>query len=136
MNYFVYLSSRLEVRFHHMDSQAGKQQYDFKMGSKDKKTAGNTMKAGKDGYIPQPFDLSGIVFTEDIKSKVEKIARNVHEVWAAKRMAEGWSYGPERDDEHKRHPCLCRYEDLPESEKEYDRATVESTLKAFLYLDK
>ena len=30
---------------------------------------------------------------------------------------------------------ICRYEDLPESEKEYDRATVETTLKALQYLN-
>ncbi len=58
------------------------------------------------------------------------IAKNVHEVWAANRIAEGWRFGATRDDEHKLHPDICRYEDLPESEKEYDRATVEATLKA------
>lgn len=95
----------------------------------------DTMKVGKDGYNPAPLDLSEVTLPECIKSKVEMIARNVHEVWAAKRIAEGWRYDTTRDDKHKFHPCLCRYEDLPESEKEYDRATVETTLKALLHFN-
>ena len=89
---------------------------------------------GKDGYTPHPLDLSKVTLPENMQSKVEMIAKNVHEVWSAKRIAEGWRYGTTRDDELKFHPCLCRYEDLPESEKEYDRATVEATLKALWYL--
>lgn len=88
---------------------------------------------GKDGYIPHPFDLSKVTLPEDIQSKVETIAKNIHEVWAEKRISEGWRYGTTRDDEHKFHPCLCRYEDLPESEKEYDRTTVEVTLKSLYH---
>ena len=91
-------------------------------------------RVGKDGYIPHPLDLSKVTLPEYQQSKVETIAMNVHEVWAAKRIAEGWRYGTTRDDKHKFHPCICRYEDLPESEKEYDRATVEATLKALWHL--
>lgn len=47
-------------------------------------------------------------------------------------MHEGWTYGPERDDANKKHPCLIPYEELPESEKEYDRATSQETLKLIL----
>lgn len=60
------------------------------------------------------------------------MAKNVHEVWAAGRIADGWTYGVERDDVHKTHPCLVPYEDLPESEKEYDRRTSVETLKFIL----
>ncbi len=100
---------------------------------KDNPVSGKT--PGKDGYIPQPLDLSIVTLPEDIQSKVEMIAKNVHEVWAANRIAEGWRYGAMRDDKHKLHPDICRYEDLPESEKEYDRATVEATLKALQYFN-
>ena len=91
-------------------------------------------RAGKNGYIPHPLDLSKVILPEYMQSKVETIAMNVHGVWAAKRIAEGWRYGTTRDDKHKFHPCICSYEDLPESEKEYDRATVEATLKALWHL--
>ena len=34
----------------------------------------------------------------------------------------------------KEHPCLISYEELPESEKEYDRNTAIQTLKAIIAL--
>jgi ryanodine receptor 2 len=59
----------------------------------------------------------------------EKIAENVHEVWAQIRIEQGWTYGSERSDILKQHPCLLPYEELPETEKVYDRKTALSTLK-------
>lgn len=56
---------------------------------------------------------------------------NVHEVWSAGRISEGWTKGP-RNDELKQHPCLIPYDELPESEKEYDRRTSVETLKFIL----
>ena len=59
----------------------------------------------------------------------EKLAEQVHEVWAQGRISEGWTYGTERDDENKKTPCLVPYNELPENEKEYDRNTAIQTLK-------
>ena len=59
----------------------------------------------------------------------ERIAENVHEVWAKARIDEGWTYGEKRDDIHKKHPCLVPYDELPEEEKEYDRNTAMNTIK-------
>ena len=64
----------------------------------------------------------------------EQIAENVHEVWSAGRIAEGWMYGEKRDDKLKQTPCLVPYADLPESEKEYDRKTALNTLKLVIAL--
>lgn len=83
-------------------------------------------------YTPQTADTRGIELPEELKLLAEEMARNVHEVWAQNRMAEGWRYGPERNDAAKTHPCLVPYHDLPESEKEYDRATSAETLKLIL----
>ena len=60
---------------------------------------------------------------------VEALARGVHEQWAAARTKESWQYGPARDDRKKCHPCLIPYEELPESEREYDRISAVTTLK-------
>ncbi len=54
---------------------------------------------------------------------VEAVAALNHDVWAARRIAEGWRYGPRRDDGRKLHPDLIAYEHLPEAEKAYDRET-------------
>ncbi len=66
---------------------------------------------------------------EDLAELTEQMARNVHEVWAQTRIRQGWSYGPTRNDDLKQHPCLVPYDDLPESEREYDRNTALETLK-------
>lgn len=60
---------------------------------------------------------------------MEEMARHVHEVWMRGRLSEGWRLGPRRDDGRKEHPCLVPYEELPENEKEYDRATALETLR-------
>ncbi len=80
-------------------------------------------------YIPQPLDTSDVVLGEELQGLVEEMAKNVHEVWAKTRLEQGWTYGEERNDALKHHPCLVAYEELPESEKEYDRNTALETLK-------
>ena len=83
-------------------------------------------------YRPEPIDTSAVFVDEQIQALTESLARNNHEVWAQRRLAEGWRYGPRRDDVRKEHPCLVPYSELPESEKEYDRSTVVETLKTIL----
>lgn len=83
----------------------------------------------QNNYIPQPIDTKDVVLPEELQQLAEDIAKNVHEVWSAGRMKDGWTYGEQRDDAQKHHPCLVPYEELPESEKEYDRATSLETLR-------
>lgn len=80
-------------------------------------------------YTPQPVDTTDVKLPKELETLVEAMAKNVHEVWSQGRMAQGWTYGEERDDLNKKHPCLVPYEELPESEKEYDRNTSLETLK-------
>ena len=83
----------------------------------------------KTNYIPQPLDTSDIQLPEELNELVEQMAKNVHEVWAQTRISQGWTYGAERNDTLKQHPCLVPYKDLPEEERVYDRNTAISTLK-------
>lgn len=82
-----------------------------------------------DDYTPMPLDISDVELSEDLLILTERLAMNIHEVWAKSRMDQGWTYGPTRDDARKKHPCLIPYEELPEEEKEYDRNTALGTLK-------
>jgi hypothetical protein len=59
---------------------------------------------------------------------LENIAKAVHNSWMNRRKADGWKYGPTRDDQKKEHPGIVPYEKLPEEEKEVDRQTVKATL--------
>ncbi len=80
-------------------------------------------------YLPQPLDESKVDLPEGLDELTESLAKNVHEVWSSGRLAEGWKWGPVRDDAKKEHPCLIPYEELSEEEKSYDRATALSTIK-------
>lgn len=80
-------------------------------------------------YNPQPEDLEHVRLPKSLNRLIDALAKNVHEVWAKKRMDEGWKYGVERNDKLKIHPGLVNYEDLTEEEKDYDRNTALSTLK-------
>lgn len=85
-----------------------------------------------ENYQPNPADTRGIKLPDELEPLIEKMARNVHEVWAQNRINEGWTYGPARDDAKKQHPGLVHYEQLPDNEKNYDRATALETLKFIL----
>ena len=85
-------------------------------------------------YDPQPINLDDISLTDDLLELREAIAENAHEVWAAGRIKEGWTWGEERNDVERTHPCLMPYENLPESEKEYDRNSAFETLRLIIKL--
>ena len=85
----------------------------------------NSMKT----YTPKPIDLSDVELTEDLNELREAIAENAHEIWAENRQAEGWTYGPLRDDQLKQTPDMVPYSQLPEGEKEYDREMAMKTIK-------
>lgn len=85
-------------------------------------------------YEPKPIDTNDIVLSNDLLELTEKIAENVHDVWAVGRIEQGWTYGTERNDELKTTPCLVSYSELPDSEKEYDRNTALETLKLIIKL--
>ena len=81
-------------------------------------------------YQPKPLDTTKVQLPDELTALIERLAENTHENWAALRLADGWTYGPHRDDERKQHPGLVAYAELSEGEKEYDRATAVQTLKA------
>ncbi len=85
-------------------------------------------------YIPHPIDTGDVALPEPLLALSERIAENVHDVWARGRMAEGWRYGERRDDRLKTTPMLVPYAELPDSEREYDRRTALETLKLIIKL--
>ena len=85
-------------------------------------------------YRPNPLPTDDIVLSSAILELTERLAENIHEVWSQGRLNEGWRYGPQRDDAKKEHPSLIPYDQLSESEKEYDRSTALQTLKTMIAL--
>ena len=85
-------------------------------------------------YDPKPIDTSDVVLSPEILKLTERLAESTHDTWARKRLEDGWRCGPHREDARREHPCLVPYEELPDSEKEYDRRIAMETLKALLAL--
>lgn len=85
-------------------------------------------------YVPKTIATSNISLSVDLQELVEKLAQNNHDHWAQQRMDEGWTYGVRRDDSYKQHPDLVPYNQLSESEKEYDRKMVVEVLKVIIAL--
>lgn len=86
-------------------------------------------------YIPNPLDTEHIVLPEALNELTEQMARNVHEVWAKGRIDEGWSYGEQRDDQQKKHPCLVAYEELPKLNVNTTGIPLSRPLNSFLNSD-
>ena len=85
-------------------------------------------------YQPKPIDTSRVNLAAGLTALTERLAENAHDIWARQRMTDGWTFGPKRDDGAKKHPDLIPYDELPESENEYDRKAAMETLKAIVAL--
>ena len=99
-----------------------------------RKRAPGRRAGAKGAWVPDPVDTSAVDLPPSLTSLAERLARNTHENWARQRMADGWTWGPARDDARREHPCLVPYDALPEEEKEYDRRTALETLRLVLAL--
>lgn len=61
-------------------------------------------------------------------------AEQSHESWLETKRADGWSYGPKKDPENKRHPCFLPYKELPEEQRIKDhifKAVVHACVSVF-----
>jgi ryanodine receptor 2 len=85
-------------------------------------------------YAPEPIDTSAVILSTELESLTVRLAKNSHDNWATQRIRDGWRFGLYRDDSAKLHPCLVSYEELPESEKVYDRLAAMETLKSIVAL--
>ena len=79
--------------------------------------------------LPKLEELGDVKLPSEWEKFIEDLAKQQHDVWAQSRIEQGWTYGPERNDQLKHHPCLVPYEELPDVEKAYDRDTAVGTLK-------
>jgi hypothetical protein len=84
-------------------------------------------------YLPRVPDTDELARAAALLSDaVKAIAEVNHDVWAAKRIAEGWRHGPARNDAARLHPDLVAYPHLSEAEKSYDRETAKVVVVAEL----
>lgn len=85
-------------------------------------------------YVPNPVNTSAVKLPDDLRELTERLAENAHDVWARRKIGDGWTWGPTVDATAKKHPDLIPYDQLSEDKKEYDRDTAMETIKAILSL--
>ena len=85
------------------------------------------MSGSVDPSVMQPGGLPS-----ELLELQELLAEKVHDAWARQRIAEGWVLGTVRDEQARTHPGLVPYEQLSESEKQYDRETAFTTIRTVL----
>ncbi|TYZ66394.1 hypothetical protein PybrP1_001215 [[Pythium] brassicae (nom. inval.)] len=82
----------------------------------------------------EPLPTEGVALSWEMMMLVDLLAENSHELWAAGRVASGWTHGASFDADAKHHPSIKPYMELDEAEKELSRQAVSSVLKACLCL--
>ncbi|KAK4873043.1 hypothetical protein RN001_015072 [Aquatica leii] len=80
-------------------------------------------------FVPNPVDTSLLCLAQYIETVKDKLAENIHEMWAMNKIEAGWQWGEYRDDVRHIHPCLVPFDKLPPAEKRYDSQLAVQTLK-------
>lgn len=80
-------------------------------------------------FVPNPVDTSSVTLPSSVDNIKDKLAENIHEMWALNKIEAGWCWGEHREDLHRIHPCLTQFEKLPAAEKRYDSQLAVQTLK-------
>ena len=69
-------------------------------------------------YSVKQSAIAGVYF---VLNDPAASAAQQHDKWVSTRIDDGWTYGPELDREHKKHPCIVAYDDLPIEQRAKDR---------------
>ena len=68
-------------------------------------------------YTPVPIDTKNTELPKALEPVIDKIAENIHEIWALNRIQANWTFALVRDDAKKQNPCLTSFERLPETQE-------------------
>ena len=85
-------------------------------------------------FVPNPVDTSTIQLQAFVENIRDKLAENIHEMWAVTKIETGWLYGEIRDDIDMYHPCLTQFQNLPVAEKKYNIQLALQTLRTIVAL--
>ena len=85
-------------------------------------------------FVPNPVDTTSIQLQPFVENIRDKLAENIHEMWAVTKIETGWTYGDIRDDNMMYHPCLTQFQNLPTAEKRYNIQLALQTLRTIVAL--
>lgn len=96
---------------------------------------GFEIKAFNSSQSSSSLDLKGpFNLPSQLLALVEYLAENLHDVWAQRKMQDGWVYGERNDFMKKTHPLLISYLDLTEEDRESDRQAACAILSTLISL--
>ncbi len=72
------------------------------------------------GHAPQWQRDSAIAGVQALFDDPRRTPEEMHVLWYEHKVADGWVYGPQKDDKAKTHPCLLAYSSLPEAQRAKD----------------
>lgn len=82
-------------------------------------------------YSQQPWDRAPRWQKQSAMAGVRMVMKNPdvtpeesHENWLENKKATGWTYGPNKDEVAKTHPCMVHYDELPEFQRTKDEMFV------------
>ena len=107
----------------------------FYFGDLHKTTLSGPLALNDDvAYVPNPVDTSTIQLQPFVENIRDKLAENIHEMWAVTKIETGWAFGEVRDDMEMYHPCLTQFQNLPMAEKRYNIQLALQTLRTIVAL--
>jgi ryanodine receptor 2 len=80
-------------------------------------------------YVPQIVDISRTILPHFAMDIHQRLAENMHELWAQRKIELGWSFGDVRSETQRTHPCLNSFDRLPGAEKAYNTNLAIDTMK-------
>ncbi|KAM7538970.1 hypothetical protein Aperf_G00000057777 [Anoplocephala perfoliata] len=88
----------------------------------------------QDVFVPIPISTDNIYLPNVVERIRDKLAENIHELWAMRKIEQGWTFGDRRDEARRRHPCLCAFDKLQQQERLYNVTMALENLKTIFAL--
>ncbi|MGE5473617.1 MAG: RyR domain-containing protein [Ignavibacteriales bacterium] len=81
-------------------------------------------------YAPEAVDTSSVVLPDELLPLCNVLAKNSHDIWAAKRLSEGVTYGNGEN----QNPYLVPFELLDDEEKKVNLITIQEPIKILMLM--
>ncbi|XP_028459753.1 LOW QUALITY PROTEIN: ryanodine receptor 2 [Perca flavescens] len=108
------------------------QKYILDHGEGKQELIGPSVPATPVTFTPTPIDISKVVLPPQLQDIQEKMAENLHELWAMDKIDLGWTHGPVRDEVKRHDSCLVEFSKLSEQERNQNLQMAQDTLRTLL----
>uniref|UniRef100_A0A667ZYR6 Ryanodine receptor 2b (cardiac) n=1 Tax=Myripristis murdjan TaxID=586833 RepID=A0A667ZYR6_9TELE len=85
-------------------------------------------------FTPTLVDISKVELPPQLEHIRERLAENIHELWAIDRIDVGWTHGSAKDECKRHDPFLVEFSKLPEHERNQNLQKAQDTLKTLIAL--